>query len=149
MTGRYATRFGYEFTPAHPVFMKMIGEAQYGLRKPIYFERTRERLSRRRVRWGCPHSEITVGKLLQKQGYHTMMFGKWHLGDMPEMQPQAQGFDESLGFLMGAQLYAPAGAPADSGVEAALGSDRQVSLGGAALCGQQGWRHRASRPTNT
>jgi arylsulfatase A-like enzyme len=110
MTGRYATRFGFEFTPTHPVFEKMIGETIYGGRKGIYFsEREAENIPVAQM--GMPHSEITIGKLLQKQGYHTMMFGKWHLGELPEMQPQQQGFDESLGFLLGGQMYAPDGAP--------------------------------------
>ncbi len=110
MTGRYATRFGYEFTPSHPIFMKMVGEADRGLRKPIYFAENAKNYPPISS-LGVPSSEITVAKLLQKQGYHTVMFGKWHLGELPEMRPQAQGFDESLGFLMGAQLYAPDGAP--------------------------------------
>jgi arylsulfatase A-like enzyme len=110
MSGRYATRFGYEFTPAHPIFMKMVGKDTHGLHKPVYFEENAKNYPPIES-LGMPASEITIGELLQKQGYHTLMFGKWHLGDMPEMQPQNQGFDESLAFLMGAQLYAPSGAP--------------------------------------
>ncbi|HEY4345758.1 MAG TPA: sulfatase-like hydrolase/transferase [Parvibaculum sp.] len=110
MTGRYATRFGYEFTPAHPIFMKMVGEDTSGLRKPIYHADKAENYPPV-ASMGMPGSEITVAELLQKQGYHTMQFGKWHLGELPEMKPNAQGFDESLGFLMGAQKYAPDGAP--------------------------------------
>ena len=110
MTGRYATRFGYEFTPSHPIFMKMVGEAKTGAHDPIYYpENARNYPDLSTV--GMPHSEVTIGKLLQAKGYHTLMFGKWHLGDKPEMQPNQQGFDESLGFLMGAQLFAPIGAP--------------------------------------
>ncbi len=110
MTGRYATRFGYEFTPSHPIFMKMVGDAKTGAHDPIYYpENAKNYPDLSTV--GMPHSEVTIGKLLQAKGYHTLMFGKWHLGDKPEMQPQAQGFDESLGFLMGAQMYAPDGAP--------------------------------------
>ncbi|MCE9649479.1 MAG: sulfatase-like hydrolase/transferase [Parvibaculum sp.] len=110
MTGRYATRFGYEFTPAHPLFMKMVGEDAHGIRKPVYFPDKAENYPDV-ASLGMPASEVTVGEVLQKQGYHTMMFGKWHLGEQPDMKPGAQGFDESLGFLMGAQKYAPDGAP--------------------------------------
>lgn len=110
MTGRYATRFGYEFTPAHPLFMKMIAEASDGLRKPVYFADAAKDYPDVRT-LGVPHSEVMVGEILQKKGYHTMMFGKWHLGEQPEMQPQNQGFDESLAFLMGGQMYAPPGSP--------------------------------------
>ncbi len=110
MTGRYATRFGFEFTPTHPIFEKLIGEFQYGSRKGLYFA-DREKDNIPVANMGIPRGEVTIGKLLQAQGYHTLMFGKWHLGEKPEMRPQAQGFDESLGFLFGASLYAPDGAP--------------------------------------
>jgi arylsulfatase A-like enzyme len=33
------------------------------------------------------------------------MFGKWHLGYKPELQPTARGFDEFFGFLSGARSY--------------------------------------------
>ncbi|MGB3809217.1 MAG: sulfatase-like hydrolase/transferase [Parvibaculum sp.] len=110
MTGRYATRFGYEFTPAHPLFMKMVGEDAHGLHKPIYYPERAENYPAIST-LGMPASEVTVAELLQKQGYHTLMFGKWHLGEQADMKPGAQGFDESLAFMMGAQLYAPIGAP--------------------------------------
>jgi arylsulfatase A-like enzyme len=41
--------------------------------------------------------EITLGQLLQAQGYATGCFGKWHLGDKPERLPHARGFDEWYG----------------------------------------------------
>ncbi|MBS0538286.1 MAG: arylsulfatase [Proteobacteria bacterium] len=41
--------------------------------------------------------EITLGQLLQGQGYATGCFGKWHLGDKPERLPHARGFDEWYG----------------------------------------------------
>ncbi|NQU08362.1 MAG: sulfatase-like hydrolase/transferase, partial [Candidatus Abyssubacteria bacterium] len=39
--------------------------------------------------------------------YHTTMLGKWHLSGAPEMRPEAQGFDEWLGFLPGASMFLP------------------------------------------
>ena len=36
---------------------------------------------------------ITVAEALQKQGYSTGIFGKWHLGNKADVLPQAQGFD--------------------------------------------------------
>lgn len=44
---------------------------------------------------------ITLGELLQPLGYRTGLFGKWHLGEYYPMTPQAQGFDEFVGFRTG------------------------------------------------
>jgi arylsulfatase len=41
--------------------------------------------------------EITLGQLLQRQGYATACFGKWHLGDRPGRLPHDRGFDEWYG----------------------------------------------------
>jgi arylsulfatase A-like enzyme len=50
-------------------------------------------------RTGMPLSEITLADLLQKEGYHTGIFGKWHLGLTQEYHPCSRGFDEFYGFL--------------------------------------------------
>ena len=36
----------------------------------------------------------TFPQLLQRAGYRTGIFGKWHLGDQPDYQPGRRGFDE-------------------------------------------------------
>ncbi len=46
---------------------------------------------------GLNPDEITIADMLKEQGYHTGMFGKWHLGDQPEFLPTEQGFDTFLG----------------------------------------------------
>ena len=40
--------------------------------------------------------EITIADVLQKNGYNTAMFGKWHLGDNHPFAPQERGFDEAF-----------------------------------------------------
>jgi len=45
--------------------------------------------------------EITVAEILKNAGYHTGIFGKWHLGDNYPFRPGDQGFDESLIHLSG------------------------------------------------
>ena len=51
---------------------------------------------------------ITIAQVLKSAGYTTGIFGKWHLGDQPEYQPNRRGFDEV--FIHGAggigQTYA-------------------------------------------
>ena len=39
-------------------------------------------------------SAVTIAEVLKKSGYATGIFGKWHLGDEEEYQPNRRGFDE-------------------------------------------------------
>jgi arylsulfatase A-like enzyme len=49
--------------------------------------------------------ETTVAEALKKQGYSTMISGKWHLGETEEFWPEHQGFDvNSGGFSKGAPV---------------------------------------------
>ena len=47
-------------------------------------------LERERMALGA----VTLTQQLQKAGYRTGIFGKWHLGDEAEYQPNKRGFDE-------------------------------------------------------
>ena len=98
MTGRYSTRFGFEFTPFYKtgvtIFRWMeelnpsplpliLDEASAATMKPIQ-------------ELGLPSSEITIAELLKQQGYYTAHVGKWHLGSVNDMVATNQGFDDSL-----------------------------------------------------
>jgi len=37
---------------------------------------------------------VTIAQVLKSAGYTTGIFGKWHLGDEPDHQPNKRGFDE-------------------------------------------------------
>ncbi len=104
MSGRYATRFGFEFTPTPPGMMPMlriIGEAADVAGPPAIYHSAGESLAYEDM--GMPSEEVTLAELFQDQGYHTVHIGKWHLGLSGDMAPEHQGFDESL--LMFSGLY--------------------------------------------
>ena len=120
MTGRYATRFGFEFTPAPVAFEKMVGtDAEPGsLVKPTFFNDRLKGMPPGTTRGAAgvnmlavPKSETFIAKVLQAQGYHTLHFGKWHLGGSAGARPEDKGFDESLGFMAGASMYLPENDP--------------------------------------
>jgi arylsulfatase A len=46
---------------------------------------------------GLPPEQVTLAELLQEAGYRTGLFGKWHLGEEPDMLPGAQGFEAFFG----------------------------------------------------
>lgn len=109
MTGRYPTRFGFEFTPTPAIFMKLISRPtgrELPGREPVYFA-DREAGQPAYEDMGLPTSEITIARLLQSAGYHTVHIGKWHLGDSPKFRSYAHGFDESLSLQHGASMYLP------------------------------------------
>lgn len=54
---------------------------------------------------GVPHDEETLGDVFQASGYRTAALGKWHLGNLPSMHPNAQGFDYFYGFIAGSRSY--------------------------------------------
>ena len=110
MTGRYATRFGFEFTPAPVAFHRLLGSFDYGPREAIFHE---DRLADTLPvdEQGLPPSEITMAEMLQGEDYQTLFIGKWHLGASEPFQPQNQGFDEWVGFYPGAALFLPVDHP--------------------------------------
>jgi arylsulfatase B len=81
MTGRYQTRFGFEYNP--------IGakNAVTGI--------------------GLPAEERTIAERLRDVGYATALVGKWHLGGTAPYHPQRRGFDEFFGFLHEGHFYVP------------------------------------------
>jgi arylsulfatase A-like enzyme len=78
LTGRYQTRFGHEFNP------HVGAEGKLGL----------------------PLTQRTLADLLRAAGYRTGLVGKWHLGFSKDHHPNARGFDDFFGFLVGGHNYA-------------------------------------------
>jgi arylsulfatase A-like enzyme len=53
--------------------------------------------------FGLPLDERTLPQALREAGYHTAIFGKWHLGHArPEFLPTRRGFDRQYGHYNGA-----------------------------------------------
>ena len=107
MTGRYPTRFGFEFT-AVPGGTMAVSLAAGGEESPypVIIHKTPQGVPAYEDQ-GVPSSEIMLPEVLKAKGYHTIHIGKWHLGESRSLRPTSQGFDESLGILAGAALYLP------------------------------------------
>ncbi|MSP42913.1 MAG: sulfatase [Alphaproteobacteria bacterium] len=111
MTGRYPARFGFEFTPTDVRFARTIaGFASTWEHKAIFDEAAAKHAPPPDDK-GVPPGERTIAELLHNKGYHTVHLGKWHLGGSEGMRPEQQGFDESLGFIIGAQMFLPENDP--------------------------------------
>lgn len=82
LTGRYQTRFGFEFNP--------IGARNEDPEA------------------GLPTTELTLADTLKNEaGYTTAMIGKWHLGGTAKFNPIRRGFDEFFGFLHEGHYFVP------------------------------------------
>ena len=86
LTGRYQTRFGFEFNPIGP--------------------RNEDPGT------GLPVDQPTLADTLRSEaGYSTALIGKWHLGGTADFHPLRRGFDEFFGFLHEGHFYRPAPYP--------------------------------------
>lgn len=113
MTGRYPTRFGFEFTAVPVAFARNIARQRTAASPPVIFYEDRTDEVPPYPEEGVPASEITIAEVLRETGYHTVHLGKWHLGEAAPLRPEAQGFAESLGFVAGGSMFLD---PKDPGV---------------------------------
>ena len=111
MTGRYPTRFGFEFTSVPMSFSRNIAEFKSKGLHPVIYHADREAQMPAFESQGVPTSEIMLPKLLKQAGYHSIHIGKWHMGENASMGPNAHGFDETLGFLQGGMMFLEADDP--------------------------------------
>ena len=113
MTGRYSTRFGFEFTPFPKIgitimqWMQDTAEEEPKLKTFIDFDLASKRGGI--LDLGMPSEQITIAEILKDKGYYTAHIGKWHLGQMEGSHPIDQGFDDSLSMI--GTLYLPENHP--------------------------------------
>ena len=130
MTGRYATRFGFEFTPVPDLgqlVIRWLAEEDDGkLRARIDNEIARNLPSF--MDQGMPSDQITIAEILKTQGYYTAHIGKWHLGHSSGMSPLDQGFDDSLS--LAGTYYLPEDHPDVVNAKFETSIDKMVWSGG-------------------
>ena len=107
LTGRFATRFGYEFTPTTSSMMKAVNV--YSKKNEVvdgiyHNDRSENIIDIEQM--GIPQSERTIAEMLKPEGYHNIHIGKWHLGHAKDFLPRRHGFDESLRMDQGS-LFLP------------------------------------------
>jgi arylsulfatase A len=99
-------------TPTRAAFLTGRWQQRVGLEWALGF--TAEQSRRTGERWvpeadmlalGLPATEWSLARLLQRAGYRTGVFGKWHLGFRAEFNPVRHGFDEFFGVLLGHADY--------------------------------------------
>ena len=126
MTGKYSTRFGYEFTPV-PATGRLIMSWLAEEDDSVLRGRIDNEVSRNLPPiWeqGMPTEQITIAEVLQDAGYYTAHIGKWHLGHANGMDPLNQGFEDSLS--LAGPLYAPEDHPEIVNAKFDTGIDKMV-----------------------
>lgn len=111
MTGRYPTRFGFEFTAVPASFVGNLAHADSSALYPAIYHKELNHDLPAYADMGVPHDQIMLPEILKPRGYHTIHIGKWHLGEARPLRPTSQGFDESLGLRAGGGMFAPSGDP--------------------------------------
>lgn len=82
--------------------------AVYTGRLPVRTGLIRPILAGDKIKVNPWEGELSVAGLLSDAGYHTMLVGKWHIGEAEGMRPHDVGFDEFYGFYKAQKEYTQA-----------------------------------------
>jgi len=88
ITGRWQQRTGLEFALGFAGEQTVLRDGQWVAESDY-------------LALGLPTTETSLARMLKDAGYATGCVGKWHLGYRPEFSPNAHGFDEYFGNLLG------------------------------------------------
>ena len=104
-TGRFATRFGYEFTPVPGPYARIITTPKPDdiLQSILHEDLLRDLPSMSDM--VLPLNETLISQVLQRNGFDTYFLGKWDSGDHSPYTPIDRGYNESLSFAVGASLF--------------------------------------------
>ena len=126
MTGRYPTRFGFEFTPvpeAGRMILNWLSEEDDSELKARIDREVATNLPPF-MEQGMPTEQITIAEVLRDAGYYTAHIGKWHLGQANGMDPLSQGFQDSLSMV--GPLYLPEDHPDIVNAKFDTGIDKMI-----------------------
>ena len=126
MTGRYPTRFGFEFTPipeAGRMILNWLREEDDSELKARIDREVATNLPPF-MEQGMPTEQITIAEVLRDAGYYTAHIGKWHLGQANGMDPLSQGFQDSLSMV--GPLYLPEDHPDIVNAKFDTGIDKMI-----------------------
>lgn len=105
MTGRRATRFGYDYTPIPKYMSFAMAKSVENISVSPILHKDAIKSMPPYESMAVPANETFIAHLLSQQGYGTYHIGKWHLGQIVGAKPRDKGYDESLVIYHGAALY--------------------------------------------
>jgi arylsulfatase A-like enzyme len=111
-TGRYPTGIGMEFTPIPKFFAKFMADKRPpDAAQTIYHDAQYDSVPDMKD-ISMPREIPMIAEALKEYGYHNYFLGKWDgTFRFDENTPLHRGYDETLGFLLGATLYADVNDP--------------------------------------